>query len=97
MIRKGAVRAAVIGVAVALISGIGFAWYAGGTLIEPALRSLAAPPPELSASAIVFPSESGSMIHAWYSRGVPGKGAVLLFHGFASNRSAMLGRAVFLH
>jgi fermentation-respiration switch protein FrsA (DUF1100 family) len=37
------------------------------------------------------------MIHAWYSHGVPGKGAVLLFHGIGADRSAMLPRALFLH
>jgi uncharacterized protein len=58
---------------------------------------VAPPPPALAASGVTFPSESGSMIHAWYSRGVPGRGAVLLFHGVGADRSAMLGRALFLH
>ena len=61
------------------------------------MRSVAPPPAALGASEVTFPSESGSTIHAWYSRGVPGRGAVLLFHGVGADRSAMLGRALFLH
>jgi pimeloyl-ACP methyl ester carboxylesterase len=45
----------------------------------------------------VFASASGSLIHAWISRGRPGAGAVLLLHGVGSNRESMLGRAQFLH
>jgi len=46
---------------------------------------------------VVFASASGSLIHAWLSRGRPGAGAVLLLHGVGANREAMLGRAEFLH
>lgn len=46
---------------------------------------------------MVFASASGSLIHAWLSRGRPGGGAVLLLHGVGANRESMLGRAQFLH
>src|SRR5215510_10223335 len=81
----------------ALLGGLGFSWYMGGLLIEPALRPVEAAPAELGASNVTFPSESGSTIHAWYSPGVAGKGAVLLFHGVGGDRASMLRRALFLH
>ena len=98
MTKKGVVvRAAIIVLVLALAGGLGFSWYVGGVLIEPAMHPVAPAPPALGASDVTFPSESGSTIHAWYSRGTPGKGAVLLLHGVGADRSAMLGRALFLH
>ena len=44
-----------------------------------------------------FPSASGSLIHASFAAGRPGRGAVLLLHGVGASRAAMLGRAAFLH
>lgn len=55
------------------------------------------PPAQLDAHDVTFPSGSGSRIHAWFSRGQPGGGAVLLLHGVGANRMSMLGRASFLH
>jgi uncharacterized protein len=96
--RKGVVaRAALALVVLALLGGLAFSWYMGGVLIEPAMHPVAPAPPELGASDVTFPSESGSTSHAWYSAGMPGKGAVLLLHGVGADRSAMLGRALFLH
>jgi pimeloyl-ACP methyl ester carboxylesterase len=69
----------------------------GCMLASPARSNVGAPPAELGAVNVVFPSASGSEIHAWYSRGRPGEGAVLLLHGVGENRSAMLARAQFLH
>lgn len=69
----------------------------GCMMANPARASIGAPPAQLGAESVVFPSTSGSLIHAWYSRGRPGAGAVLLLHGVGANRSAMLGRAEFLH
>ena len=98
MTRKGVVvRAAIVVLMLALLGGIGFSWYVGGVLIAPAMHPVAPAPPELDATAVTFPSESGSTLHAWYSHGMPGKGAVLLFHGVGADRAAMLGRAIFLH
>jgi pimeloyl-ACP methyl ester carboxylesterase len=97
LIRRGVVRAVVVVLALGLVGGLGASWYMGGVLTEPAMHPIAPPPVALGASAITFPSQSGSMIHGWYSRGVAGKGAVLLFHGMGSNRTMMVRRALFLH
>lgn len=66
-------------------------------LAGPAHSSVAAPPGPLAAENVVFPSSSGSMIHAWLVRGRAGGGSVLLLHGVGDNRSSMLGRVRFLH
>jgi fermentation-respiration switch protein FrsA (DUF1100 family) len=83
--------------ALGLVGGLGFSWYVGGMLIQPAMHPVAPAPPALGAAEVLFPSQSGSTIHAWFAPGMPGKGAVLLFHGVGADRSAMLGRALFLH
>lgn len=72
----------------------------GGTgcfLARPVPAVVPAPPEALDAESVEFPSESGSRIHAWLSRGRPGTGAVLLLHGVGANRTSMVSRARFLH
>jgi pimeloyl-ACP methyl ester carboxylesterase len=66
-------------------------------LAGPSLHRVKSPPAQLGARTVVFSSGSGSLIHAWLSRGRPGAGAVLLLHGVGSDRESMLGRAQFLH
>lgn len=66
-------------------------------MANPSRARIGPPPPRLEARTVVFASASGSLIHAWLSRGRPGMGAVLLLHGVGANREAMLGRAEFLH
>ncbi len=66
-------------------------------LASPSQETVMPAPTDLGAVSVVFPSQSGSQIHAWFSAGRPGDGAVLLLHGMGDNRSAMLGRAEFLH
>ena len=90
-------RAAIVLLALALLGGLGFSWYAGGMLIEPANHPVDPPPAELAAATVTFASQSGSTIHAWLSRGMPGRGAVLILHGVGADRSTMLARALFLH
>src|SRR5215472_10578090 len=51
----------------------------------------------VEARTVNFPSQSGSVIRAWFVPGRPGGGAVLLLHGMGSNRMSMLTRASFLH
>ncbi|MGH7620637.1 MAG: alpha/beta hydrolase [Gemmatimonadaceae bacterium] len=88
-----------------LLHRIGAAALLGGALVSaqgcmlarPALARIAPPPAKLDARNVVFASASGSLIHAWLSRGKPGGGVVLLLHGVDSNRESMLGRAEFLH
>ncbi|WP_157798557.1 alpha/beta hydrolase [Dyella ginsengisoli] len=71
-------------------------WFAGDLLIHPVPANVGPPPIDLPARAVVFGSNSGSMIHGWF---VPGRGigAVLLLHGVRANRLGMLDRARFLH
>lgn len=80
--------AAAMGAAIAL---------SGCIMARPSLSHVPPPPARLDARTVVFASASGSLIHAWMSRGRPGAGAVLLLHGVGSNRESMLGRAQFLH
>lgn len=91
------VRAAIAVVALAVVCSGAFSWHLGGLLIAPAMHPVGAAPAELDAANVTFPSGSGSTIHAWYSPGTPGSGAVLLLHGVGADRSAMSGRALFLH
>lgn len=69
----------------------------GCLMARPSLGHVAPPPARLDARTVVFASASGSLVHAWLSRGRPGVGAVLLLHGVGSNRESMLARAEFLH
>ena len=66
-------------------------------LARPAQSSVGVAPAALEAERVTFASASGSRIHAWFARGRPGGGSVLLLHGAGSNRTSMLGRARFLH
>jgi fermentation-respiration switch protein FrsA (DUF1100 family) len=75
---------------------------AGGTvtacaLAWPAQRSVAPAPASLGAETVRIHSQSGTTLSAWFSRGRPGVGAVLLLHGAHEDRTSMLGRARFLH
>ena len=83
--------------ALAVVGGAAFSWHMGTVLLQPAMHHVPPAPAQLGASAVSFPSQSGTTIHAWYSAGTPGKGAVLLLHGIGADRSAMGGRALFLH
>lgn len=69
----------------------------GCVLARPARSVIGSAPPALGARNVEFPSRSGSTIHGWLAKGRPGAGAVLLLHGMGGNRTAMLGRARFLH
>jgi uncharacterized protein len=67
------------------------------SLARPAMTNVGVAPVALGASTATFASASGSTIHAWYSAGRPGAGAVLLLHGVGADRRVMLDRARFLH
>jgi fermentation-respiration switch protein FrsA (DUF1100 family) len=45
---------------------------------------------------VSIPSKSGSTLRAWFVRGKPGGGAVVLLHGVGSDKRSMLARAAFL-
>ena len=67
------------------------------SLARPAQTRVGPAPDNLGADTISFASASGSSIHAWFARGRPGAGAVLLLHGVGEDRRIMLDRARFLH
>jgi uncharacterized protein len=72
-------------------------WVAGGQLSAPVPRVIGDAPASLGAQPVQIASASGSTIHGWFSRGVTGRGAVLLLHGVRGDRRDMLPRAQFLH
>lgn len=59
----------------------------------PAPAAIGAPPADLAAEAVEFPSASGATIKGWFVAGRPGGGAVVLMHGVRGNRIQMLRRA----
>lgn len=80
------------------VAGAMFLWgMSGCVLARPARAVIGSAPAALGARNVEFPSASGSVIHGWLAMGRPGAGAVLLLHGMGGNRTAMLGRARFLH
>lgn len=79
--------------ALAFIVGV---WLIGGLLASPANAVVGAPPSDLSAESIQFPSESGSQIHGWLVPGRMHEGAVVLMHGVRADRTSLLDRARFL-
>jgi uncharacterized protein len=81
---------------------------AGEALSWPATRAIGAAPGDLHAENVLLPlapaaaaGASGQAavspaVAAWFARGKPGAGAVLLLHGVRADRRAMLARARFL-
>jgi alpha-beta hydrolase superfamily lysophospholipase len=65
----------------------------GWQLSRPVPVSVGAPPTELDAELVAFPSESGSTVRGWLSRGAAKRGAVLLLPGIRENRLSMVERA----
>jgi fermentation-respiration switch protein FrsA (DUF1100 family) len=82
-----------------LHSGVveGCAAWSGCVMTRPARTAELTPPAQLTVLPVSFPSRSGGTIRAWFLRGTPGGGAVLLLHGVGDNRTSMVGRARFLH
>ena len=72
-------------------------WIGGTVASWPAQKPIGAPPDDLPAQTIAFPSASGSRLAGWFVPGTPHGGAVLLMHGVGANRREMLGRARLLH
>jgi alpha-beta hydrolase superfamily lysophospholipase len=66
-------------------------------LARPAQARIGGPPADLGGQSVTFPSASGATVHAWFSPGRPGAGAVLVLHGVGANRLLMRARARFLH
>ncbi len=77
-------------VVLALLALAGQLWL-GHDLSRPRPARLGAAPADLGATAVVFPSASGSAIHGWLSADSPR--SVLLLPGVRANRLSMLDRA----
>jgi fermentation-respiration switch protein FrsA (DUF1100 family) len=77
----GAIGACAVVVAIGLIAS------------APAPAAIGAPPDDLGAETVAFPSASGATIKGWFVAGRPGGGAVVLMHGVRGNRVQMLRRA----
>ena len=90
-LRRTAVLVVLLALAIASAAGV-----AGWRLSRPVPVRVGPPPGELDAEPIAFASESGSVIHGWFSRTGTDRGAVLLLPGVRSNRLAMVRRAEFL-
>jgi alpha-beta hydrolase superfamily lysophospholipase len=65
----------------------------GLKLSSPVHTAIGAPPADLKAEGIEFPSASGATIRGWFIAGRPGHGAVVLMHGVHANRLSMVRRA----
>jgi alpha-beta hydrolase superfamily lysophospholipase len=64
----------------------------GYALSAPVQHAVGAPPPDIKAQNVQFPSTSGSLLHGWIARGVPGQGVVILMHGVHADRRSQLNR-----
>lgn len=71
-------------------------FFVGEILTDPAATTVGAPPIDLRAEAVAFPTVSGGAVKGWVTHGTPGKGALLLLHGVRSDRRQMVARARFL-
>jgi fermentation-respiration switch protein FrsA (DUF1100 family) len=72
-------------------------WLQGSQLLEPQNHPIGPPPADLPVERVSFFSYSGHTLRGWYVPGIPGRGAVLLLHGYRSDRTSMVARARFLH
>jgi alpha-beta hydrolase superfamily lysophospholipase len=72
-------------------------WLEGTQLLEPHNHSVGSAPADLPAENVSFFSYAGHTLRGWFVPGQPGRGAVVLMHGVRADRTAMLGRAKFLH
>lgn len=70
---------------------------AGDVLSAPAQIKIGPPPANLNAQTVSMRDSQHRKIAGWYVPGKPGKGSILLIHGLHSNRTQMIGRAIFLH
>jgi len=68
----------------------------GGWLVAPANRAVGNPPNVIEAESVKVASSNGHKVAGWFVRGDADKPGVLLLHSVRSNRTEMLGRALFL-
>jgi len=73
-----------------------FLWLIGSALSAPANVSVGAPPSELRALGVHFPSESGATLAAWYGAPVLGDPSVVMSHGVRGTRKSLTPVAQFI-
>jgi pimeloyl-ACP methyl ester carboxylesterase len=91
MIKRLAVAGILLCAAIVLASLV-----VGWALARPVQERVGSPPEALHAEAVTFPSESGSIVHAWWCPVSDSKAATLLLPGVRANRLSMVDRAIFL-
>jgi len=87
----------IVAATVCLLACGGAVWTGGALLVAPRREPVGEPPLDLPVTALAFNDAGGRTIRGWFVQGVPGQGAVLLLHGVRADRTAMLGRARWLH
>jgi fermentation-respiration switch protein FrsA (DUF1100 family) len=74
-----------------LFVSLAMVWWVGGALSAPANRPIMAPPADLSVKPVEFGGVKG-----WFVSAGSNLSCVALMHGVHSDRTAMIGRALFL-
>ena len=76
-----------------LAMALAVSWLVGSELVAPKPSVVGEPPPDLPATAIALPSESGDQVSGWHIRSESSRGVVILLHGLRATRLSMLDRA----
>jgi pimeloyl-ACP methyl ester carboxylesterase len=71
---------------------VGAVIVSGYVLSAPVQSKIGAPPRDLVAETVAFPSPSGAILHGWLTRGARGQGVVILMHPLRANRRAEIRR-----
>jgi pimeloyl-ACP methyl ester carboxylesterase len=82
--------------AIALVLGFAAVLTVGWALVASVQVSVGAPPSDLNAQEIEFPSDSEATVHGWWCPTTDSRGVVLLLPGISANRLSMVSRAQFL-
>jgi fermentation-respiration switch protein FrsA (DUF1100 family) len=91
-LRQRRMRALAIAAITLGLSGLGLIIASVYVLSAPVQRVVGAPPADITAEEVEFPSLSGSILHGWVARGTPGQGVVILLHGVYADRRSQLNR-----
>ena len=90
------IRRVLLVTALALAALVSASVGVGWQLTRPVPSAVGAPPPQLGARDVSFPSDSGSTIQGWLVTPATPRGVVLLLPPVRSNRLAMVRRAAWL-
>jgi len=80
----------------AALAALAIYLYVGSRLAAPALRPVGPPPTALDAESVHIPSQSGTILAAWFATPEHPQAAIVLLHGIGGNRVDMLPRAELL-